>query len=277
MRRGEQMRTDSKSDISHAQLFLRRHERMRSRVMRLAFLAAAVCLWHFLASAGVWNELLFPPPREVLQSLISGFSDGTLPAAIFASMWRLCIGYGISLAIGVPLGLLIGRIRLLDDTVGSLAVGLQSLPSICWLPMALLWFGLTEAAMQFVIIMGSLMAVTLAVRDGVRATPTFYLRAAPILGAVGWRFYRYVLLPASFPSVVTGAKLGWTFAWRSLMAAELLYVTTGIGSTLMMGRELHDMALVVASMLIIITIGLITDRFIFKLGEEFVHKRWGVG
>ena len=131
--------------------------------------------------------------------------------------------------------------------------------------------------MQFVIIMGSLMAVTLTVRDGVRTIPILYLRAAPILGATGWRFYRYVLFPASFPSVVTGAKLGWTFAWRSLMAAELLYVTTGIGSTLMTGRELHDMALVIAAMLIIISIGLITDRLIFRLGEEFVHKRWGGG
>jgi NitT/TauT family transport system permease protein len=86
-----------------------------------------------------------------------------------------------------------------------------------------------------------------------------------------------VLFPAAFPSVVTGAKLGWTFAWRSLMAAELLYVTTGIGSTLMMGRELHDMALVVASMLVIIAIGLVTDRLIFRYGEDFVHRRWGVG
>lgn len=91
------------------------------------------------------------------------------------------------------------------------------------------------------------------------------------------RFYRYVLFPASFPSVVTGAKPGWTFAWRSLMAAELLYVTTGIGSTLMTGRELHDMALVIAAMMIIVGIGLLTDRLLFRLCEEFVHRRWGVG
>ncbi len=252
-------------------------DRLRKGAVRTAFLILLVCIWQGLASAGIWNELIFPAPREVVLALVRGFGDGTLPAAVLASLVRLGIGYGVSLAIGIPLGLLLGRIRLLDDTVGSLAVGLQALPSICWLPLAVLWFGLSEAAMQFVIIMGSLMAVTLTVRDGVRTIPTLYLRAAPILGATGWRFYRYVLFPASFPSVVTGAKLGWTFAWRSLMAAELLYVTTGIGSTLMTGRELHDMALVIAAMMIIVGIGLLTDRLLFRLGEEFVHRRWGVG
>lgn len=249
----------------------------RGRVARVIFLACLLGLWQLLYGMGMWNEMIFPSPAEVGRALVAGFADGSLPAAVVASLWRLCIGYCISLAIGVPLGLLLGRLRLLDDTLGSVAVGLQALPSICWLPLAILWFGLSEGAMQFVIIMGSLMSITLAVRDGVRGIPTLYLRAAPILGATGWRFYRYVLFPASFPSVVTGAKLGWTFAWRSLMAAELLYVTTGIGSTLMMGRELHDMALVVASMLIIIVIGLIADRLVFRAGEQFVHKRWGVG
>lgn len=251
--------------------------RFRGAAVRVLFLVGLGMLWQILSSAGIWNELLFPAPGEVLSAMTGGFADGTLPAAIGASMFRLGIGYSVALLIGVPLGLFLGRIRLLDDTVGSVAVGLQSLPSICWLPLAILWFGLSEAAMQFVIVMGSLMAVTLAVRDGVKTIPSLYLRAAPILGATGWRFYRYVLFPASFPSVVTGAKLGWTFAWRSLMAAELLYVTTGIGSTLMMGRELHDMPLVVASMLIIVVIGLITDRLLFRYCENFVHSRWGVG
>jgi len=250
---------------------------LRRALVRILFLGLLVCIWHLLAVAGIWNELLFPLPLDVLLALSNGFRDGSLATAVVASLTRLSIGYGISLLVGIPLGLFLGRIRLLDDTIGSLTVGLQALPSICWLPLAVLWFGLSEAAMQFVIIMGSLMAITLTVRDGVKTIPTLYLRAAPILGATGWRFYRYVVFPASFPSVVTGAKLGWTFAWRSLMAAELLYVTSGIGSTLMMGRELHDMPLVVASMLIIIGIGLITDRLLFRLGEEFVHKRWGVG
>ena len=268
---------ETQSDISRVRFFARGYYVWRGRAARLAFFAALLIVWQVAASLELWSDVIFPHPKEVADALVLGMCDGTLPRAILASMQRLCVGYGISLLIGIPLGLLIGRKRVFDDTIGSLAVGLQALPSICWLPMAVLWFGLSETAMQFVIIMGSLMSITLSVRDGVKTIPTLYLRAASILGATGWRFYRYVLFPASLPAIVTGAKLGWSFAWRSLMAAELLYVTNGIGSTLMMGRELHDMALVVAAMLLIIAIGLITDRLIFRFGENFIHRRWGFG
>ncbi len=268
---------EAQNDIAKARFFAQGYYVWRGRAARLGFFVLLIAIWQVAASLELWSEVIFPPPKEVADALVIGMRDGTLPLAIRASMQRLCMGYGTSLFIGIPLGLLLGRKRLLDDTIGSLAVGLQALPSICWLPMAVLWFGLSETAMQFVIIMGSLMSITLAVRDGVKTIPTLYLRAASILGATGWRFYWYVLLPASLPAIITGAKLGWSFAWRSLMAAELLYVTSGIGSTLMMGRELHDMALVVAAMILIIAIGLLTDRLIFRFGESFIHRRWGFG
>lgn len=266
-----------KAEISRLRLSATGYKLWRGRAVRLAFFALLLGLWQVVSSLELWSDVIFPPPKEVADALVLGIRDGTLTTAIKDSMQRLCIGYGASLIIGIPLGLLLGRKQLLDDTIGSLAVGFQALPSICWLPLAVLWFGLSETAMQFVIIMGSLMSLILAVRDGVKNIPTLYLRAAPILGATGWRFYRYILFPASLPAIMTGAKLGWSFAWRSLMAAELLYVTSGIGSTLMMGRELHDMALVVASMIIIIFIGLLTDRLVFRVAEGFVHRRWGVG
>lgn len=265
------------ADISRARLHANGFHIWRGRAVRIVFFMMLLGIWQIVASLELWNEVIFPPPKGVADAIVFGFRDGSLPTAIKSSLQRLCIGYGISLAIGIPMGLLLGRKQLLDDTIGSLAVGLQALPSICWLPLAVLWFGLSETAMQFVIIMGSLMSIILAVRDGVKSIPMLYIRAAHILGATGWRFYRYILFPASLPSIMTGAKLGWSFAWRSLMAAELLYVASGIGSTLMTGRELHDMALVVAAMIIIIMIGLATDRFIFKIGEDFVHRRWGVG
>jgi len=241
----------------------------------IIFLLLLLGAWQLVSLSGLWDETLFPSPAEVAASLGEGAASGALVAAVLASMKRLCIGYGISLLIGIPLGLVLGRNRLLDDTVGSVAVGLQALPSICWLPLAILWFGLSETAMQFVIVMGSFMSLTLAIRDGVKGIPQLYIRAARVLGASGWKFYRYLLLPAALPSLLTGAKLGWSFAWRSLMAAELLYVTTGVGSTLMTGRELHDMPLVVASMLIIVAIGLIFDRIIFRAAERTLLRRWG--
>jgi NitT/TauT family transport system permease protein len=236
-----------------------------------------IALWQLLHSLAIWDETLLPSPASVATALAAGITDGSIPAAVLASMRRLFIGYGIALLIGIPLGLLLGRKQLLDDTLGSFAIGLQALPSICWLPLAVLWFGLSETAMLFVVVMGSFMSVTLSIRDGVRSIPPLYLRAARILGAKGWQFYRHVLLPASLPALLTGAKLGWSFAWRSLMAAELLYIATGIGSILMTGRELHDMALVVASMLVIVAIGLFFDRMIFQTAERSIHKRWGIG
>jgi len=243
---------------------------------RIVFFAALLLVWQLLASAGIWSELLFPAPRQVLDSLLLSLADGSMPQAILSSMKRLLVGYSISLLIGIPLGLLLGRIKLLDNTLGTLTLGLQALPSICWMPLAVLWFGLSEASMQFVVVMGAVMALILSIRDGVKNIPRLYIRASRVLGATGWRGYLYVMLPASLPALLTGAKLGWSFAWRALMAAELIYVSSGLGSTLMMGRELHDMALVVATMLVIVVIGLLTDRLVFGRLEKIIHRRWGV-
>jgi NitT/TauT family transport system permease protein len=248
----------------------------RRRFSCLLFLFGLLFIWQLICYLEIWDETLLPSPLSVWQALAGGVMDGAMAVGVLASMKRLFIGYGLSLAIGIPLGLLLGRNRILDDTAGSMAVGLQALPSICWLPLAVLWFGLSETAMQFVVVMGSFMSVTLAVRDGVKGIPPLYIRASRVLGARGWFFYRHVLLPASLPALLTGAKLGWSFAWRSLMAAELLYGTVGIGSTLMSGRELHDMALVVAAMLVIVAIGLLFDRVLFQAGERYIQKRWGV-
>ena len=249
--------------------------RYRKWVLRFLMLAGLLGLWQALAAAGIWNALLFPAPREVADALWRGLVDRSLIIATGASLKRLLVGYGVSLAIGIPLGLLLGRIHWLDETLGLVTMGLQALPSICWLPLAVLWFGLSEAATQFVVVVGSLMAITSATRDGVNVIPPLYVRAARVLGARGWRLYRYVILPAAMPAVLTGAKLGWSFAWRSLMAAELLYVSVGLGSTLMMGRELHDMPLVVAAMGIIMAIGLSADRLVFGALEALLYARWG--
>ncbi len=191
-------------------------------------------------------------------------------------MQRILIGFGISAVAGMALGLAIGRIRLLDETVGSLVLGLQALPSICWLPLALLWFGLSEAAILFVVVMGALLSITLATEAGVKNTPPLYLRAARNLGARGWRLYALVILPAALPAIITGMKLGWSFAWRSLMAGELLYVSLGLGQLLNAGRELNDMSQVIAVMLVIIAIGLAVDRLVFAPVESRVRERWGL-
>jgi NitT/TauT family transport system permease protein len=203
--------------------------------------------------------------------------DRTLVLATAVSLRRMLVGFGVSLLIGIPLGLLLGRVRWLDDTVGALTLGLQTLPSICWLPVALLWFGLNDGAILFVVVMGALLSITVSVRDGVQNVPPTYLRAARTMGTRPLALYTQVLLPASLPSILTGAKLGWSFAWRSLMAGELLFVSMGLGHTLMMGRELADMSRVFAVMLVIVALGLFTDRLIFGQLEAHVRERWGLG
>jgi NitT/TauT family transport system permease protein len=243
---------------------------------KLGFFGVLIAGWELLALSQLWPPYLFPSPLDVGDRLVSGFADGSFLIGIGVSMARVVAGYAISVAIGLPLGLLVGRVRVFDETVGSLLTGLQTLPSICWLPLALLWFGLNERAILFVVIMGAVLSISLAAEGGVKNTPPQYLRSARNMGARGFRLYRHVILPAALPNILTGMKLGWSFAWRSLMAGELLYVTLGLGQLLMMGRDLNDMSQVIAVMLVIIALGLAVDRLIFSPVEHRVRERWGL-
>lgn len=248
---------------------------IKNFLLKVIFFGFLILIWHIFASLESLSNFLFPKPQDVLLTLWQGIIDKTFILAINASLKRLIIGYFISIIIGLPLGLCLGRINWVNQTIGSLSLGLQALPSICWLPLAILWFGLNEMAIQFVIIMGSVLAITLSVRDGVTSISPILIKAAQVLGANRLKLYTHVLFPASLPYILTGARLGWTFAWRSLMAAELLYVSAGLGSILMMGRELHDMSMVISAMLVIIGIGLFFDRFVFGYFEHYIAVRWG--
>lgn len=245
-------------------------------VRRLVFFAILLALWEVLFRSRLWPAYIFPAPSEVLTTLVGGFSDRTFLIGIGGSLRRLLIGYGLGLGVGISLGLLMAQLRWLKESVGMLVMGLQTLPSICWLPLAILWLGLNEQAILFVVVMGAVFSIAQATEDGVRNTPPLYVRAARNLGARGWRLYGLVILPAALPSIVTGMKLGWSFAWRSLMAGELLYTLPGLGNLLAMGRELNDMSQVVAVMVVIIALGLLSDRLIFAALERRIRERWGL-
>jgi sulfonate transport system permease protein len=240
------------------------------------FYLILIGLWQGLTSLRFWPEYLFPSPFGVMRTLVAGFEDKTFIIGILISMKRILIGYGLSIVIGLCVGLLIGRVKTLDETLGSLVLGFQALPSICWLPLALLWFGLSESAMQAVVILGSLFSIIIGADTGVKNVPPIYIRAARTMGARGLQLYTKVIIPAALPSIISGFKQGWSFAWRSLMAAELLYVGLGLGHLLMMGRELNDMNQVVAVMIVIIIIGVVVDRLIFAKIESKVRERWGL-
>ena len=244
--------------------------------IRILFYALLVTIWQLLFNSNTWQDFILPSPLEVSHSMISGFTSNFYLQSILSSLSRLGIGYAISLVLGLILGLLIGRFNLIKETVGSLVLGLQGLPSICWLPLAVLWFGLNDQAIIFVVIMGALFSITLGVDAGVRNTSPIYLKAARNLGTRGVALYTQVIFPAAFPTILNGLKQGWSFAWRSLMAGELLYNTVSLGNLLESGRDLLDSAQVVSVMLLIVVIGVAIDALIFGPLERVTRTRWGL-
>ncbi len=247
---------------------------VQSAIRRVVFLAVLVASWYVAAHAA--NSFLFPTPGEVAGSLAYGMRTGVLPRAIARSMQRLVVGYSISLAIGLVLGFVLARVESLRDTLGSLVLGLQAIPSVCWMPVALLWFGLNERAILMVIVLGSLLSISIATESAVRNVSPLCVRAAQTMGARGVRLYTRVVMPAALPGIVSGARLGWTFAWRSLMAGELLFVSGGLGQVLETGRELYDMSQVFGVMVVIVAIGLVSERMLFGRLEQRVRSRWGL-
>jgi len=203
-------------------------------------------------------------------------ADGRLGAAVVRSLARLVQGYVVAAAAGVPLGVVMARSAAVRQALRPMVLGLQALPSICWLPLAILWFGLSESAILFVVVMGSLLAISIATEDAVAGVDPILLRAAGTLGIRGPRFHVGVLLPAALPGILTGLKLGWSFAWRALMAGELLFVAGGLGQLLQAGRELLDAAQVMGVMASIVAIGMAVDRVLFRILELRVRRRWGL-
>ena len=249
---------------------------MKRAARLVIFYSCLFGLWALLAQLKIWPPYLFPTPWGVAQELYYGFSDHSYWIAIAVSMRRVLIGYAISIVAGMILGLGVASNRFLEETMGGLLVSLQSLPSICWWPLALLWFGLNQNAILFVVIMGSLLSVTLAMEDGRKQMPKIYGMAGRNLGARALQLFWHVLLPASLPFIVSGLKQGWAFAWRSLITAEMLYVSLGLGQVLMMGRETSNMNAVIAVMLLIIALGYIVDGLIFKSMERHLQHKWGL-
>lgn len=253
---------------------------MKRAGLAAVFFLGLGLLWQAAVSSGRWSPVLLPSPVDVSDYLWGALQDGTLRQATAVTLRRLLEGYAIGLVIGLPLGFLSSSFEVVEDTVGTLALGLQTLPSVCWIPLALLWFGQTEQAMLFVVVMGTVWSVMIATATGVRTIPPVYARAARTMGSKGLHKWTRVILPASLPFLLSGMKQGWAFAWRSLMAAEI-YVTIltgfGLGHLLHYGRELNAMDQVIAIMLVIVLIGLLADKLLFEPWERAMHRRWGTG
>ena len=251
---------------------------MRGKIVakKIAFYAGIIVVWQIVFSLNIWSAQIFPSPVQVVQDLTYGAADGSLIFGIATSMLRLIVGLIISIAGGMTLGIFMARVESVNQTVGSLVLGLQSVPSVAWVPLALLWFGLTDAGIIFVTVASSLFAVTINTYSGMKNVPTSYIAAARNMGASGVQLITHVMLPAAFPYLISGFKQGWAFAWRGVIGAEIIFSFLGLGFLLNVGRELNDISQVIATMLVIMVIGILIDGLVFKKIERKVMSRWGL-
>ncbi len=247
----------------------------RETASRALVFLAGLAVWEALARSGLWSPALLPPPEAVARYLAGAVRDGSLAWGAGTSLLRLAIGYSLSVVGGVALGVVVARFRRVSDALGGVIFGLQTLPSVCWLPLAILWFNRGEPAILFVVVMGAIPTITVATWNAIQQVPPLYVRAGQTLGARGSSLYLTVVFPAAFPAMLAGFKQGWNFAWRSLMAGELLDVTRGLGFLLASGRQRNDVAQLFGVMLVIVALGAVVDFVLFRRLERAVRSRWG--
>jgi NitT/TauT family transport system permease protein len=246
---------------------------------KLGALAIALVLWQ----AVVWSrwkpEYVLPGPVAVFRALGHGVSDGTLTRAVGITMRRAVEGYLLAVVIGMVIGTVIARWRVMRAAFGSFITGLQTMPSVAWFPLSLLLFKRSEGAILFVVVLGAAPSIANGVISGTDHVPPLLVRAGRVLGARGFGLYRAVILPASLPSMLAGFKQGWAFAWRSLMAGELLVIIIGqasIGAQMQNARDLADSPGLMASMVVILVIGIVIDSLVFAQLDKAIRRRHGL-
>lgn len=240
-----------------------------------------LAVWQGLVWAQVKPTYLFPAPVDVWHSLVDQARSGVLSRAVWLSVSRGLLGFAIGVAIGTPLGLLVARVRPVGAALRPILSGLRSMPSVAWVPAAVIWFGLSPGTVYAVVLLGSVPSIAGGTASGLEQVPPLYLRVGRVLGAHGLSAARHVLLPAALPGYVAGLKQGWAFSWRSLMAAELITQSpglgTGLGQLLNTGRQFSDLSLVFAMILVILVVGVTIDQCLFAPLERGVLRRRGLG
>jgi NitT/TauT family transport system permease protein len=241
----------------------------------VALFAAA---WQVVVSLGLWPDYILPGPVAVFMRFGQDLRDPGLYTALMTTGTRATVGYSLAVAIGMALGLAVSRSATVRAAVGSLITGLQSMPSIAWFPLAILLFGLSEAAITFVVVLGAAPAIANGLITGIDHIPPLLLRYGRVAGARNFTLYKRIVLPAALPSFVGGLKQGWAFAWRSLMAGELLVIIAqrpSLGVRLSFAREFADSEGLLSMMIVILLIGIVVDR-LFGVADSWIRHRWGL-
>lgn len=246
---------------------------------KLAALLAAITMWQLVVSSGWKPDYVLPGPLTVFPRLAEGLRDGSLLNAAAITMRRAFVGFALASMFGLAVGVGVSRWRPMRVAFGSFITGLQTMPSIAWFPLAILVFQKSEAAIVFVVVLGAAPAIANGVITGADHVAPLLTRSGKMLGARGLNLYRTVTLPASLPSILGGMKQGWAFAWRSLMAGELLVIIPkfqSIGVRLQNARELSNAPELMATMILILIIGIVVDSLLFATAERAVRARWGL-
>lgn len=243
-------------------------------------LVALIAAWQVYTVIAKPRPDLIPGPLNVAQAIGDALASGQLQVAVATSLERGLIGFLIAVAVGTPLGLLLSEWRLLRRALGPLLSGLQVLPSVAWVPAAIIWFGLTDATVYFVVLMGAIPSIVNGLVAGIDQVQPQLRRVGTVLGASRVQLSTLVVLPAALPGYLAGLKQGWAFSWRSLMAAEIIAmggnIGFGLGSMLQQGRDLADLASVLATILIILAVGILIELSIFAPVERRLLRGRGL-
>ena len=221
-------------------------------------------------------EYVLPSPFTVFDQFWQ--DKGTLWEATQTTLGRAVKGYSIALVLGTVVGLLVSRSKILRSGVGSMITGLQTMPSIAWFPASIVVFGLNESAILFVVVLGAAPSIANGLISGVDNIPPVLLRAGRVLGARGLSSVRHVVMPAALPSFVGGLKQGWAFAWRSLLAGELIVLLgrPALGQELQGARDLNNYPMMYSVMVMIFIIGIVVDALVFGTAERWIRRRYGL-
>ena len=236
-----------------------------------------LAIWELIHIDG-WKKDIFPGPGSTLANLGDQLKTGLLWHAIGTTSERAVIGFGLAVLIGAVIGALVSRIGPLRAAVGSLITGLQTMPSIAWFPFAIIIFGITTTAILFVIVMGAAPSIANGLIAGVDYTPPILLRAGATMGLRRFALYRHLILPASLPALVAGLRQGWAFAWRSLMAGELLVIIANqpsLGVLLSTDQDQADMQSATAIIIVILALGILVHT-LFSMADRAIRRRWGL-
>jgi NitT/TauT family transport system permease protein len=243
-------------------------------------LVLVVAIWQALWAAAFWPEYKLPAPADVWAAIWKIIANGDLVGFLWVSVHRAVIGFVIAVLVAIPLGLLIANFSIVRRGIGPIVSGLQSLPSVAWVPAAILWFGLTDASIYFVVLLGAVPSVANGLVSGMDQIPPILPRVGKVLGAGRLASARHILLPAALPGFLGGLKQGWAFSWRSLMAAELIATSPelgeGLGQFLHNGMSLSDMPMVMAAIILILFVGIGIELLVFRPLERSVLRARGL-